>query len=358
MRHFNPRSPHGERRYPFHHRWCADEYFNPRSPHGERQKNVMGWFENNAISIHAPRTGSDWQMEVGYPTIGNFNPRSPHGERRTESCMETALHLFQSTLPARGATFRPEPVAPTQDISIHAPRTGSDVERLHLMIKEAISIHAPRTGSDAPLMEGIPCTMYFNPRSPHGERPTASGDVAQPLKISIHAPRTGSDKTARLCIKTVYNISIHAPRTGSDPQTLMDFTPVPFQSTLPARGATPGRQWRSSARRISIHAPRTGSDGSAGGSRGIGCLFQSTLPARGATYSLGLLPRILSFQSTLPARGATKHPNSLANLKKDFNPRSPHGERLHNTPTPPAGDISIHAPRTGSDLIRVVGFNL
>ena len=199
-------------------------------------------------------------------------------------------------------------------------------------------------------MEGIPCTMYFNPRSPHGERPTASGDVAQPLKISIHAPRT-----------------------GSDPQTLMDFTPVPFQSTLPARGATPGRQWRSSARRISIHAPRTGSDGSAGGSRGIGCLFQSTLPARGATYSLGLLPRILSFQSTLPARGATKHPNSLANLKKDFNPRSPHGERRvpaliwkpcdNFNPRSPHGErrggvdsavsiaaISIHAPRTGSDL--------
>ena len=36
------------------------------------------------------------------------------------------------------------------------------------------------------------------------------------------------------------------------------------------------------------------------------------------------------FQPTLPARGAT----------------------LHNTPTPPAGDISTHAPRTGSDQSR------
>ena len=36
LRHFNPRSPHGERRYNaiITERWML--YFNPRSPHGER----------------------------------------------------------------------------------------------------------------------------------------------------------------------------------------------------------------------------------------------------------------------------------------------------------------------------------
>ena len=57
--------------------------------------------------------------------------------------------------------------------------------------------------------------------------------------------------------------------------------------------------------------------------------FQSTLPARGATDKLGQPTRLdILFQSTLPARGATieKTDDALALL------------------------ISIHAPRTGSDV--------
>ena len=81
-------------------------HFNPRSPHGER---LVACEESQAvtiISIHAPRTGSDggWieaarnlsQFQSTLPARGatdsgiradgvggNFNPRSPHGERRT-----------------------------------------------------------------------------------------------------------------------------------------------------------------------------------------------------------------------------------------------------------------------------------
>ena len=60
-----------------------------------------------------------------------------------------------------------------------------------------------------------------------------------PLRISIHAPRTGSDMDYVEYL-TAKAISIHAPRTGSDK---MVSAPFPrsheFQSTLPARGATP-----------------------------------------------------------------------------------------------------------------------
>ena len=37
---------------------------------------------------------------------------------------------------------------PTHPISIHAPRTGSDILAEMEKAKEDISIHAPRTGSD------------------------------------------------------------------------------------------------------------------------------------------------------------------------------------------------------------------
>ena len=79
----------------------------------------------------------------------NFNPRSPHGER---------LYQFANIVDA-------------DNISIHAPRTGSDVRHVGGgTIYAAISIHAPRTGSD--------------------QRPKKKD---QKNLISIHAPRTGRD---------------------------------------------------------------------------------------------------------------------------------------------------------------------
>ena len=35
----------------------------------------------DAISTHAPRTGSDWTWSAATPPNRHFNPRSPHGER-------------------------------------------------------------------------------------------------------------------------------------------------------------------------------------------------------------------------------------------------------------------------------------
>ena len=55
--HFNPRSPHGERRYHSTLR-ASPIYFNPRSPHGERPPRRGRTRRRNGISIHAPRTGS------------------------------------------------------------------------------------------------------------------------------------------------------------------------------------------------------------------------------------------------------------------------------------------------------------
>ena len=133
---------------------------------------------------------------------------------------------------------------------------------------------------------------------------------------------------------------------------------------------------------ISIHAPRTGSDDEQSGTLLSPLPFQSTLPARGATVSLQPSGSPHLFQSTLPARGATAGLPHLVSCPADFNPRSPHGERLghvelalavgHFNPRSPHGErrqwqgtvgelqaISIHAPRTGSDrriLMRTLFF--
>ena len=169
--HFNPRSPHGERRRDAW-RYLTAADFNPRSPHGERPGRTAG---------HSPEKE-------------DFNPRSPHGERHR--------YTHRRAFP--------------DNISIHAPRTGSDEENPPANDGEEISIHAPRTGSDTPVpgkdsgrsyfnprsphgerragVREIPPLIYFNPRSPHGERHRVRRHGMQPCNISIHAPRTGSDR--------------------------------------------------------------------------------------------------------------------------------------------------------------------
>ena len=237
------------------------------------------------ISIHAPRTGSDRAASRSAFSSSNFNPRSPHGERPVVPAAGDCITFkFQSTLPARGATNRRQGRHEDLQISIHAPRTGSDLLCSLCRRFVAISIHAPRTGSDAifsavafsssPFQSTLPargatapfagCATsrgYFNPRSPHGERHSRRAVAAPQAAISIHAPRTGSDRAQLVRADGHLTISIHAPRTGSD-RRRGGWCPrrSRFQSTLPARGATVLHSATCAQLKISIHAPRTGSD--------------------------------------------------------------------------------------------------
>ena len=78
----------------------------------------------------------------------NFNPRSPWGERLLCLISSGLIFLFQSTLPVGGATK----------------------VRKNRVIEVEISIHAPRGGSDGFVGAFAPTPLNFNPRSPWGER--------------------------------------------------------------------------------------------------------------------------------------------------------------------------------------------
>ena len=81
---FNPRAPYGARRMPrSSRRGCLR--FNPRAPYGARHALRGGRTRPPAVSIHAPRTGRDFEGRVG--------ARQRKG--------------FQSTRPVRGATWSP-----------------------------------------------------------------------------------------------------------------------------------------------------------------------------------------------------------------------------------------------------------
>ena len=193
-----------------------------------------------------------------------------------------------------------------EGISTHAPRTGSDSALPYRSGLRKISTHAPRTGSDERLV-----------------------DIMADVIISTHAPRTGSDPSADAVWRTVVPFQPTLPARGATPATEPCASANIFQPTLPARGATagePGLCYRADISThaprtgsdpvlpapcsprlfISTHAPRTGSDGSGYGELALAALFQPTLPARGATRARAVTLRQVMISTHAPRTGSDK----------------------------------------------------
>ena len=115
--------------------------------------------------------GSDPSYHMGEPTGMGFQSTLP-GWGATRQLLDVFIGAgFQSTLPGWGATIGFAEAASADDISIHAPRMGSDQHLVgYLRFLLYISIHAPRMGSDHICWAHLWPTGDFNPRSPDGER--------------------------------------------------------------------------------------------------------------------------------------------------------------------------------------------
>ena len=150
-------------------------------------------YENQTISIHAPRVGSDPAITGTGTSPLYFNPRSPCGERLPEHMIDAAGVVFQSTLPVWGATISLGYMLIVIRISIHAPRVGSDLITFSSRI--ALYDFNPRSpcGERPGVHVQYRASAYFNPRSPCGERPEQPPKQQLHPAISIHAPRVGSD---------------------------------------------------------------------------------------------------------------------------------------------------------------------
>ena len=161
-----------------------------------------------------PRMGSDVTSDFQSFDIFVFQSTPPHGERHGVAYHDDSQIVFQSTLPAWGATFFFACSECFFNISIHTPRMGSDHPYLHVDQVQHISIHAPRMGSDKRSSLPFLKETNFNPRSPHGERPAHQSEDDDKPHISIHAPAWGATmRNARL--PRHRDISIHAPAWGA-----------------------------------------------------------------------------------------------------------------------------------------------
>ena len=171
-RSFNPRAPHGAR--PAQNRDVSRPSLFQSTRPARGATIFLGYMESGSdVSIHAPRTGRDRPCLMSPPTICVFQSTRPaRGATSSSRRIFTGSVLFQSTRPARGATWQPEsdlksagcfnPRAP------HGARPPIDVG---FNRSDNVSIHAPRTGRDR-IRKLVPSlATSFNPRAPHGARP-------------------------------------------------------------------------------------------------------------------------------------------------------------------------------------------
>ena len=217
-------------------------YFNPRSPHGERLPALVRRYIRHLISTHAPRTGSDqgvftrikpdMAISTHAPRTGsdvharcaNASPLiSTHAPRTGSDSKMRVMHFltltFQPTLPARGATLQPrtsdaprgfQPTLPargathTPHLTVRRwlfqptlPARGATPARLPKNVSRLISTHAPRTGSDGRTASTRRTPSYFNPRSPHGERPPSPRCRTWASRFQPTLPARGATSRAR-----------------------------------------------------------------------------------------------------------------------------------------------------------------
>ena len=215
-KHFNPRSPCGERpecreylpgfkqfqsTLPV---WGAttttfdfvvsNGHFNPRSPCGERLHPGGVQVQVRRISIHAPRVGSDDSFIFLPPYIYHFNPRSPCGERQERRWRKRRSEYFNPRSPCGE-----RPSITTSSIAC---------------VKFQSTL--PVWGATSELLIRILCAIYFNPRSPCGERRQELKKSSRLLQFQSTLPVWGAtiQRVNGRCLRI---ISIHAPRVGSDP---------------------------------------------------------------------------------------------------------------------------------------------
>ena len=353
---------------------------------------------HNTISIHAPRGGSDWRGIILICAWSYFNPRSPWGERRT-ACGTTGrlrrnfnprspwgerlflkgrgleATLFQSTLPVGGATPVVGFYAPPPNISIHAPRGGSDRSRC-ARPESGMEFQStlPVGGATRRCHRRKPGRPDFNPRSPWGERQVVPVTENERVRISIHAPRGGSDLPRCVFLFQEQEFQSTLPVGGAtrqvdrSPRNRKDFNPrspwgerrgdAPFLPRL-APYFNPRSPWGERLRQvhracpklsISIHAPRGGSDDNdlkavdtairisihapRGGSDSFRYYLTTSVfnfnprsPWGERQIACGAPTLAEQFQSTLPVGGATAAGAQVGGYRQNFNPRSPWGER-------------------------------
>ena len=236
-------------------------------------------------------------------------------------------HRFQSTLPAWGETWEDRGGGdPEGRISIHSPRMGRDPARDRCQAGDAISIHSPRMGRDERYIAARVLASNFNPLSPHGERLMLSRCLRRKGLFQSTLPAWGETATLGSCSGRGRDFNPLSPH-GERPDPACRDCPARISIHSPRMGRDDAVKMLAAQGFISIHSPRMGRDAGAGKTGGGAGDFNPLSPHGERLAVQIVLHHRRQFQSTLPAWGETQNGRGF--------------------PRPLL--ISIHSPRMGRD---------
>ena len=181
-------------------------------------------------------------------------------------------------------------------------------------------------GSDSLYYDEVTVGKDFNPRSPHGERPSQWRYEPGGIRISIHAPAWGA---IRYCYQGGRQYG--------------------FQSTLPAWGATIDSVFFVSYIGISIHAPRMGSDKHFLHACAVVAHISIHAPRMGSDVSCECISARQAYFNPRSRMGSDFSEINCSSSPITFQSTPPHGERhIKQTNNNTMFHISIHAPAWGA----------
>ena len=235
--------------------------------------------------------------------------------------------VFQSTPPARAATRCPHRVHHRSGVSIHAAREGGD--RMVLRPRAPLARFNPRRPRGRRQGAVILSFIYkeFQSTPPARAATASTAPVTWRCTVSIHAAREGGDPAKRRKPRARKSFNPRRPRGRRQTVLYIGVIFVLFQSTPPARAATPTPTITCRGSWVSIHAAREGGDHDEAGS------FQlPDVSIHAAREGGDIMARIEAevpgaFQSTPPGRAATRSGRSDRVNPRRFNPRRPRGRR-------------------------------
>ena len=220
-------------------------------------------------------------------------------------------------------------------------------------------------------------SRYFNPRAPCGARLSPHGGCVWKNTISIHAPRAGRDPSPPPRWRICWHFNPRAPCGARLAMICSLDISREFQSTRPVRGATNETHcWHFDHAHFNPRAP-CGARPVTTATLAYLLAFQSTRPVRGATVWHSSTGRMSRISIHAPRAGRDESLRPMWTWVTDFNPRAPCGARRFTKNSNFGGQpfqstrpvrgattqgvttfsddgISIHAPRAGRDLERML----
>ena len=215
VRHFNPRSPGGER--PINTLQSElDRVFQSALPRWGASTSAWIRKSHDIISIRAPQVGSVQRAHASRQVFRHFNPRSPGGERLDVLAVRLRALRISIRAPQVGSVVRQHAHDATHaKFQSALPRWGASLKnKLGGQIIDVFQSALPRWGASGGqnTVQGI---QTISIRAPQVGSVIAGWIWLHSLNISIRAPQVGSVLRGDHGNVKLYNISIRAPQVGS-----------------------------------------------------------------------------------------------------------------------------------------------